>query len=197
MRISRIISTPYYVVFLKWGKNLCKINATLGIIKEEAKRISQSARGHSARQIRLRKGNRHIIIGALTAPAASPAAADNSGRALRAFEIAFAVYGKLLLDFMPSEWRQLNTKSLRFVQTVKDTEIKVRTKRPCGRISVMRFIGVIHRSATAAQLIFGSALSEAQRHAGMDGDFARTSRSENGSSALSVGFYRLRRLLFT
>ncbi len=134
-------------------------NSTIGIVKEEAGRISQSARGWIIPLARFgyaAKGVVYIIIGALAALAAFTGGGRTTDSRGAFQEILSQSYGKLLLGAIAvgmaayAVWR--------FVQAVKDTENKGSDAKGIARRIGYAAIGVIHigLAFSAAQLIFGS-----------------------------------------
>ncbi|HEX8249209.1 MAG TPA: DUF1206 domain-containing protein [Pyrinomonadaceae bacterium] len=134
-------------------------DSSLGIVKEEAERISQSARGWIVPLARFgyaAKGVVYIIIGALAALAAFTGGGRTTDSRGAFEEILSPAYGKFLLGAIAvgmaayALWR--------FVQAVKDTENKGSGAKGIARRIGYAFIGVIHigLAYSAAQLIFGS-----------------------------------------
>jgi uncharacterized membrane protein YidH (DUF202 family) len=134
-------------------------NSTLGIVKEEAGRISQSARGWIVPLARFgyaAKGVVYLIIGGLAALAAFTGGGRTTDSRGAFEEILSQSYGKLLLGAVAvgmaayAVWR--------FVQAVKDTENKGSNAKGIARRIGYAAIGVIHvgLAYSAAQLIFGS-----------------------------------------
>jgi TRAP-type C4-dicarboxylate transport system permease small subunit len=134
-------------------------NSSLGIVKEEAERISQSARGWIIPLARFgyaAKGVVYIIIGGLAALAAFTGGGRTTDSRGAFEEILSKSYGKLLLGAVAiglagyAIWR--------FVQAIKDTENKGSGAKGIARRIGYIVIGVIHvgLAFSAAQLIFGS-----------------------------------------
>ncbi len=134
-------------------------NSSLGIVKEEAERISQSARGWIIPLARFgyaAKGVVYIVIGALAALAAFTGGGRKTDSRGAFEEILSQSYGKLLLGAIAvgmaayAIWR--------IVQAVKDTENKGSDAKGIARRIGYAAIGVIHigLAYSAAQLIFGS-----------------------------------------
>jgi hypothetical protein len=132
---------------------------SLGIVKEEAERISQSARGWIVPLARFgyaAKGVVYIVIGGLAALAAFTTGGRTTDSRGAFEEILSHSYGKLLLGAIAvgmaayAVWR--------FVQAVKDTENKGSDAKGIARRIGYAIIGVIHigLAYSAAQLIFGS-----------------------------------------
>ncbi len=134
-------------------------DSSLGIVKEEAERISQSARGWIVPLARFgyaAKGVVYIIIGGLAALAAFTGGGRTTDSRGAFEEILSQSYGKLLLGAVAvgmaayAIWR--------IVQAVKDTENKGSDAKGIARRIGYAAIGVIHigLAYSAAQLIFGS-----------------------------------------
>lgn len=134
-------------------------NSTLGIVKEEAGRISQRTRGWIVPLARFgyaAKGVVYLIIGGLAALAAFTGGGRTTDSRGAFEEILSQSYGKLLLGAVAvgmaayAVWR--------FVQAVKDTENKGSDAKGIARRIGYAAIGVIHigLAYSAAQLIFGS-----------------------------------------
>ncbi len=134
-------------------------DSSLGIVKEEAERISQSARGWIVPLARFgyaAKGVVYIIIGGLAALAAFTGGGRTTDSRGAFEEILSQSYGKLLLGAVAigmaayAIWR--------IVQAVKDTENKGSDAKGIARRIGYAAIGVIHIGVaySAAQLIFGS-----------------------------------------
>ncbi|MCA1637404.1 MAG: DUF1206 domain-containing protein [Acidobacteria bacterium] len=134
-------------------------SSSLGIVKEEAERISQSARGWIVPLARFgyaAKGVVYIIIGALAALAAFTGGGRTTDSRGAFEEILSQSYGKLLLGAVAvgmaayAIWR--------IVQAVKDTENKGSDAKGIARRIGYAVIGIIHigLAYSAAQLIFGS-----------------------------------------
>ncbi len=134
-------------------------DSSLGIVKEEAERISQSARGWIVPLARFgyaAKGVVYIIIGGLAALAAFTGGGRTTDSRGAFEEILSQSYGKLLLGAVAigmaayAIWR--------IVQAVKDTEDKGSDAKGIARRIGYAAIGVIHigLAYSAAQLIFGS-----------------------------------------
>ncbi len=134
-------------------------DSSLGIVKEEAKRISQSARGWIVPLARFgyaAKGVVYIIIGGLAALAAFTGGGRKTDSRGAFEEILSQSYGKLLLGAVAvgmaayAIWR--------IVQAVKDTENKGSGAKGIARRVGYAAIGVIYigLAYSAAQLIFGS-----------------------------------------
>jgi TRAP-type C4-dicarboxylate transport system permease small subunit len=134
-------------------------DSTVGKIKEEAERISQSARGWIIPLARFgyaAKGVVYLIIGGLAALAAFTRGGRTTDSRGAFEEILSQSYGKLLLGAVAvgmaayAIWR--------IVQAVKDTENKGSDAKGIARRIGYAAIGVIHigLAYSAAQLIFGS-----------------------------------------
>ncbi len=134
-------------------------DSSLGIVKEEAERISQSARGWIVPLARFgyaANGVVYIIIGALAALAAFTGGGRTTDSRGAFEEILSQSYGKLLLGAVAvgmaayAIWR--------IVQAVKDTENKGSDAKGIARRIGYAAIGVIHigLAYSAAQLVFGS-----------------------------------------
>lgn len=134
-------------------------DSSLGIVKEEAKRISQSARGWIVPLARFgyaANGVVYIIIGALAALAAFTGGGRTTDSRGAFEEILSQSYGKLLLGAVAvgmaayAIWR--------IVQAVKDTENEGSDAKGIARRIGYAAIGVIHigLAYSAAQLVFGS-----------------------------------------
>ena len=134
-------------------------DSSLGIVKEEAERISQSARGWIVPLARFgyaAKGVVYLIIGGLAALAAFTGGGRTTDSRGAFEEILSQSYGKLLLGAVAvgmaayAVWR--------FVQAVKDTENKGSDAKGIARRIGYAVIGVIHigLAYSAAQLVFGS-----------------------------------------
>jgi len=134
-------------------------DSSLGIVKEKAERISQSARGWIVPLARFgyaAKGVVYIIIGGLAALAAFTGGGRTTDSRGAFEEILSQSYGKLLLGAVAvgmaayAVWR--------FVQAVKDTENKGSDAKGIARRIGYAVIGVIHigLAYSAAQLVFGS-----------------------------------------
>jgi len=134
-------------------------DSSLGIVKEKAERISQSARGWIVPLARFgyaAKGVVYIIIGALAALAAFTGGGRKTDSRGAFEEILSQSYGKLLLGAVAvgmaayAIWR--------IVQAVKDTENEGSDAKGIARRIGYAAIGVIHigLAYSAAQLIFGS-----------------------------------------
>jgi len=134
-------------------------DSTLGIVKDEATRISQSARGWIIPLARFgyaAKGVVYIIIGGLAALAAFTGGGKTTDSRGAFEEILSQSYGKLLLGAVAigmaayAIWR--------IVQAVKDTENKGSGAKGIARRIGYAAIGVIHigLAYSATQLIFGS-----------------------------------------
>ena len=120
-------------------------DSSLGIVKEEAERISQSARGWIVPLARFgyaAKGVVYIIIGGLAALAAFTGGGRKTDSRGAFEEILSQSYGKLLLGAVAvgmaayAVWR--------FVQAVKDTENKGSDAKGIARRIGYAAIGVIH-----------------------------------------------------
>jgi len=134
-------------------------DSSLGIVKEEAERILQSARGWIVPLARFgyaAKGVVYLIIGGLAALAAFTGGGRTTDSRGAFEEILSQSYGKLLLGAVAvgmaayAVWR--------FVQAVKDTENKGSDAKGIARRIGYAVIGVIHigLAYSAAQLVFGS-----------------------------------------
>jgi TRAP-type C4-dicarboxylate transport system permease small subunit len=134
-------------------------DSSLGIVKEKAERISQSARGWIIPLARFgyaAKGVVYIIIGGLAALAAFTGGGRTTDSRGAFEEVLSQSYGKLLLGAVAigmaayAIWR--------IVQAVKDTENKGSDAKGIARRIGYAAIGVIHigLAYSAAQLIFGS-----------------------------------------
>ena len=134
-------------------------DSSLGIVKEEAERISQSARGWIVPLARFgyaAKGVVYLFIGGLAALAAFTGGGRTTDSRGAFEEILSKSYGKLLLGAVAiglagyAIWR--------FVQAVKDTENKGSGAKGIAIRIGYAVIGVIHigLAFSAAQLIFGS-----------------------------------------
>ncbi|HXH69280.1 MAG TPA: DUF1206 domain-containing protein [Pyrinomonadaceae bacterium] len=134
-------------------------DSSLGIVKEEAKRISQSARGWIVPLARFgyaANGVVYIIIGALAALAAFTGGGRTTDSRGAFEEILSQSYGKLLLGAVAvgmaayAIWR--------IVQAVKDTENEGSDAKGIAKRIGYAAIGVIHigLAYSAAQLVFGS-----------------------------------------
>ena len=134
-------------------------DSSLGIVKEGAERISQSARGWIVPLARFgyaAKGVVYTIIGGLAALAAFTGGGRTTDSRGAFEEILSQSYGKLLLGAIAvgmaayAIWR--------IVQAVKDTENKGSDVKGIARRIGYAAIGVIHigLAYSAAQLIFGS-----------------------------------------
>ena len=134
-------------------------DSSLGIVKEEVERISQSARGWIVPLARFgyaAKGVVYIIIGVLAALAAFTGGGKTTDSRGAFEQILSQSYGKLLLGAVAvgmaayAVWR--------FVQAVKDTENKGSDAKGIAIRTGYAAIGLIHvgLAYSAAQLIFGS-----------------------------------------
>ena len=134
-------------------------DSSLGIVKEGAERISQSARGWIVPLARFgyaAKGVVYTIIGGLAALAAFTGGGRTTDSRGAFEEILSQSYGKLLLGAIAvgmaayAIWR--------IVQAVKDTENKGSDAKGIARRIGYAAIGGIHigLAYSAAQLIFGS-----------------------------------------
>lgn len=134
-------------------------NSPIGMVKEEAERISQSARGWIVPLARFgyaAKGVVYIIIGGLAALAAFTGGGRTTDSRGAFEEILSQSYGKALLGAVAvgmaayAIWR--------IVQAVKDTENKGSGAKGIAVRIGYAAIGVIHigLAYSAAQLIFGS-----------------------------------------
>jgi TRAP-type C4-dicarboxylate transport system permease small subunit len=134
-------------------------DSSLGIVKEEVERISQSAQGWIIPLARFgyaAKGVVYLIIGGLAALAAFTGGGRTTDSRGAFEEILSKSYGKLLLGAVAigmaayAIWR--------IVQAVKDTENKGSGAKGIARRIGYAVIGVIHigLAYSAAQLILGS-----------------------------------------
>ncbi len=134
-------------------------DSSLGIVKEEAERISQSARGWIVPLARFgyaAKGVVYIIIGGLAALAAFTGGGRKTDSRGAFEEILSQSYGKLLLGAIAlgmaayAIWR--------IVQAVKDTENKGSDAKGIARRIGYAVIGAIHfgLAYSAVKLILGS-----------------------------------------
>jgi hypothetical protein len=134
-------------------------NSPLGIVKDEAQRISQSARGWIVPLARFgyaAKGVVYLIIGGLAALAAFTGGGRTTDSRGAFEEILSKSYGKLLLGAIAigmaayAIWR--------IVQAVKDTENKGSSAKGLARRIGYAVIGAIHigLAYSAVKLILGS-----------------------------------------
>ncbi|MDQ3748897.1 MAG: DUF1206 domain-containing protein [Acidobacteriota bacterium] len=134
-------------------------DSSLGIVKEKAERISQSARGWIVPLARFgyaANGVVYIIIGALAALAAFTRGGRTTDSRGAFEEILSQSYGKLLLGAVA--FGMAAYAIWRIVQAVKDTENEGSGAKGIARRIGYAVIGLIHigLAYSAAQLIFGS-----------------------------------------
>ncbi len=134
-------------------------NSPLGIVKDEAQRISQSARGWIVPLARFgyaAKGVVYLIIGGLAALAAFTGGGRTTDSRGAFEEILSKSYGKLLLGAIA--FGMATYAIWRIVQAVKDTENKGSSAKGIARRIGYAVIGAIHvgLAYSAVKLILGS-----------------------------------------